>query len=56
MAERSMAAVLKTVSGVTHSGVRIPLPPPFYLFFISRYCIARRVTQLMTPSQLTLAS
>ena len=28
MAERSMAAVLKTVSGVTHSGVRIPLPPP----------------------------
>ena len=28
MAERSKAAVLKTVSGVTHSGVRIPLPPP----------------------------
>src|SRR5215467_6439387 len=30
MAERSKAAVLKTVSGVTHSGVRIPLPPPLY--------------------------
>jgi hypothetical protein len=29
MAERLKAAVLKTVSGVTHSGVRIPLPPPF---------------------------
>lgn len=28
MAERLKAAVLKTVSGVTHSGVRIPLPPP----------------------------
>src|ERR1017187_4495760 len=28
MAERSKAAGLKTVSGVTHSGVRIPLPPP----------------------------
>src|SRR5208337_4159281 len=28
MAERSKAAVLKTVSGATHSGVRIPLPPP----------------------------
>src|ERR1039457_1831946 len=27
MAERLKAAVLKTVSGVTHSGVRIPLPP-----------------------------
>jgi hypothetical protein len=30
MAERSKAAVLKTVSGVTHSGVRIPLPPPVF--------------------------
>ena len=28
MAERLKAAVLKTVSGETHSGVRIPLPPP----------------------------
>jgi hypothetical protein len=28
MAEWLKAAVLKTVSGVTHSGVRIPLPPP----------------------------
>ena len=28
MAEWSKAAVLKTVSGVTRSGVRIPLPPP----------------------------
>ncbi len=31
MAERSKAAVLKTVSGVTHSGVRIPLPPPAFV-------------------------
>ncbi len=29
MAEGLKAAVLKTVSGVTHSGVRIPLPPPY---------------------------
>ena len=29
MAEWSKAAVLKTVSGATRSGVRIPLPPPF---------------------------
>src|ERR1700690_2082412 len=28
MAEWLKAAVLKTVSGVTRSGVRIPLPPP----------------------------
>jgi hypothetical protein len=28
MAERLMAAVLKTVDGETHPGVRIPLPPP----------------------------
>ena len=35
MAERLKAAVLKTVSGVTHSGVRIPLPPP--LSFFSRW-------------------
>ena len=28
MAERSKAAVLKTVSGETRSGVRIPVPPP----------------------------
>ena len=28
MAERLMAAVLKTVDGETRSGVRIPLPPP----------------------------
>jgi hypothetical protein len=30
MAEWLKAAVLKTVSGVTRSGVRIPLPPPSY--------------------------
>ena len=29
MAEWLKAAVLKTVSGVTRSGVRIPLPPPY---------------------------
>jgi hypothetical protein len=28
MAERLNAPVLKTVSGETRSGVRIPLPPP----------------------------
>jgi hypothetical protein len=28
MAEWLKAAVLKTVSGVSRSGVRIPLPPP----------------------------
>ena len=33
MAEWLKAAVLKTVNGVTRSGVRIPLPPP-YIFFI----------------------
>jgi hypothetical protein len=33
MAERLKAAVLKTVNGVTRSGVRIPLPPPKYLFY-----------------------
>jgi hypothetical protein len=33
MAEWLKAAVLKTVSGVTHSGVRIPLPPPRYKSF-----------------------
>jgi hypothetical protein len=31
MAEWLKAAVLKTVSGVTRSGVRIPLPPPLAL-------------------------
>jgi hypothetical protein len=30
MAERFKAAVLKTVDGETHPGVRIPLPPPNY--------------------------
>lgn len=30
MAEWLKAAVLKTVSGVTRSGVRIPLPPPVF--------------------------
>jgi hypothetical protein len=33
MAEWLKAAVLKTVSGVTHSGVRIPLPPPEFQWF-----------------------
>src|ERR1700719_1336670 len=33
MAEWLKAAVLKTVSGVTRSGVRIPLLPPVYLFY-----------------------
>ena len=32
MAEWLKAAVLKTVSGVTRSGVRIPLPPPYIRF------------------------
>jgi hypothetical protein len=32
MAERFKAAVLKTVDGETHPGVRIPLPPPDILF------------------------
>jgi hypothetical protein len=32
MGEWLKPAVLKTVSGVTRSGVRIPLPPPVYLF------------------------
>ena len=31
MAERLKAAVLKTVDGESHPGVRIPLPPPFQL-------------------------
>jgi len=31
MAERFNAAVLKTVDGETHPGVRIPLPPPSHL-------------------------
>ena len=31
MGEWLKPAVLKTVSGVTRSGVRIPLPPPSYL-------------------------
>jgi hypothetical protein len=33
MGERLKPAVLKTVSGVTRSGVRIPLPPPVYLVY-----------------------
>ena len=33
MAERLKAAVLKTVNGVTRSGVRIPLPPPCFQEF-----------------------
>ena len=33
MAEWLKAAVLKTVSGETRSGVRIPLPPPNYLYY-----------------------
>jgi hypothetical protein len=32
MGEWLKPAVLKTVSGVTRSGVRIPLPPPFISF------------------------
>jgi hypothetical protein len=32
MGEWLKPAVLKTVSGVTRSGVRIPLPPPFIIF------------------------
>ena len=36
MAEWSKAAVLKTVSGVTRSGVRIPLPPPLDLLRLFR--------------------
>ncbi len=33
MGEWLKPAVLKTVSGVTRSGVRIPLPPPIYLSY-----------------------
>ena len=33
MAEWLKAAVLKTVNGVTRSGVRIPLPPPESRYF-----------------------
>ena len=35
MGEWLKPAVLKTVSGVTRSGVRIPLPPPFKLSILS---------------------
>src|SRR5271170_6553017 len=45
MGEWLKPAVLKTVSGETRSGVRIPLPPPTYLFYnqlvntyFTRYC------------------
>ena len=41
MAEWLKAAVLKTVSGVTRSGVRIPLPPPRN--FASKRCIVGRL-------------
>ena len=37
MAEWLKAAVLKTVNGVTRSGVRIPLPPP--VIIIRAVCI-----------------
>ena len=33
MAEWFKAAVLKTVDGESYPGVRIPLPPPKYLFY-----------------------
>jgi hypothetical protein len=39
MAEWLKAAVLKTVNGVTRSGVRIPLPPP-PLFYQLKYALA----------------
>jgi hypothetical protein len=34
MGEWLKPAVLKTVSGVTRSGVRIPLPPPYYIVYL----------------------
>ena len=37
MAEWLKAAVLKTVSGETRSGVRIPLPPPLYLIDMNAF-------------------
>ena len=37
MAERLKATVLKIVSGVTRSRVRIPVPPPFYILSQSGY-------------------
>ena len=46
MAERSKAAVLKTVSGVTHSGVRIPLPPPYICVDLTDF-----VTSIFTCTQ-----
>jgi hypothetical protein len=40
MGEWLKPAVLKTVSGVTRSGVRIPLPPQNYLFYNQYFCMA----------------
>ena len=42
-----MAAVLKTVSGVTHSGVRIPLPPPDSM----RFAVAESDGQRREPDE-----
>ena len=41
MAERSNAAVLKTVDGVTHPGVRIPLFP-FFVSFVKPLLIKQK--------------
>jgi hypothetical protein len=37
MGEWLKPAVLKTVDGETRPGVRIPLPPPLYLFVSKRF-------------------
>ena len=47
MAEWLKAAVLKTVNGVTRSGVRIPLPPPDISI---AFAIANRLSILMAPA------
>ena len=50
MGEWLKPAVLKTVSGVTRSGVRIPLPPPCILLFLNQIPIDFLIVPKMCPS------
>jgi hypothetical protein len=50
MAEWLKAAVLKTVSGVTRSGVRIPLPPPSKAFGHHSFTLSQKIYFILIPA------
>jgi hypothetical protein len=56
MAEWLKAAVLKTVSGVTRSGVRIPLPPPSFQSVTFGWSLLKMAWQLWPVDEMCMSS